>query len=123
MNPFQFLNNYDGEIKVNGQKIKKEQIDNLDKFENDLEIELIPRSMAEKTRYKIVVKGWMSNNSGNLDFHQRWNNGLPMPKSEMYGTIMAETPGMYKMDLTDSDGCNHWVGFVSKSAIINMEEL
>lgn len=123
MNPFQFLKNYEGEIRVNGQKIKKEQIDNIDKFEDEIKLELIPKSMAEKTKYRIVVKGWMANNSGNLDFHQRWNNGIPMPLQEMYGSIRSETPGMYSMDLKDANGGNHWIGFVSKSAIISMEEL
>ena len=98
MNWFDFMKNYEGSIKVNGQK-------------------------EEKTKYRITVKGWMSNNSGNLDFHQRWNNGICMPLKTMIGTIIAETPGMWKMDLVDENGENHWVGFVSKTAIINMEEI
>lgn len=120
---FDFVKNYDGSVKVNGSKIDKSKIDEIEELEDDLTIELIPKALEEKQRYRITVKGWMSNNSGNLDFHQRWNNGIAMPCQTMVGTIIAETPGMRKMDLTDENGNNRWIGFVSKVAIISMEEI
>lgn len=120
---FDFVKNYDGSVKVNGSKIDKSKIDEIEELEDDLTIELIPKALEEKQKYRITVKGWMSNNSGNLDFHQRWNNGIAMPCQTMVGTIIAETPGMRKMDLTDENGNNHWIGFVSKVAIISMEEI
>lgn len=122
MNPFKFVENYDGEVRVNGRKISQEERKDITKLGEDLEISLIPRSQVEKTKYRVRVKGWMANNSGNLDFHKRWNNGVPMPSTLMEGTMISETPGMHKMDLTDADG-NHWIGFVSKAAIIELTEI
>lgn len=117
---FDFLRNYDGKVIVNGKDIK----DVVD-IENEefVEIDITPKSLLEKKKYRILVKGWMSNSSGNLDFHQRWNDGVAMPCNEMYGYELAETPGMRKMELWDKDGNNHWIGFVSKSAILEREEL
>lgn len=123
MNWFDFMKNYNGSIKINGNNIDKSKIEEVIEQNDELTMELIPKVLEEKTRYRIIVKGWMSNNSGNLDFHQRWNNGISMPFTSMVGTIIAETPGMWKMDLTDENGNNHWVGFVSKAAIISMEEI
>lgn len=122
MNPFKFIENYDGEVKVNGRKISQEERSDITRLGDDLEIKLTPRSLLEQTRYRVKVKGWMSNNSGNLDFHRRWNNGVPMPSTEMEGTILGETPGMRRMDLTDADG-RHWIGYVSKAAIIEFTEI
>lgn len=123
MNWFDFMKNYEGSVKINGHKIDKTKIDEIVEQGDELNIELVPKCLEEKTKYIITVKGWMSNNSGNLDFHQRWNNGIAMPCQTMVGTMIAETPGMRKMDLTDENGNNHWVGFVSKAAIVSMEEL
>lgn len=123
MNWFDFMKNYEGSVKINGQKVDKSKIEEVVEQCEELTIELTPKALEEKTKYRITVKGWMSNNSGNLDFHQRWNNGIAMPRQTMIGTIIAETPGMWKMDLVDEHGENHWVGFVSKAAIINMEEI
>ena len=123
MNWFDFMKNYEGSIKVNGQKVDKSKIEEVVGQGEELTIELTPKALEEKTKYRITVKGWMSNNSGNLDFHKRWNSGICMPLKTMIGTIIAETPGMWKMDLVDENGENHWVGFVSKAAIISMEEI
>lgn len=123
MNWFEFIKNYSGVVKINGKKIDKSEIAENIEQHDELTIELTPKSLEEKVKYKIIVKGWMSNNSGNLDFHQRWNNGVAMPCNTMMGIILSETPGMFKMDLKDENGANHWIGFVSKVAIISMEEL
>lgn len=120
---FDFLKDYKGVIEFNGKKIKPEEIELYENSNDEIEIKLTPNSIAKPIRYKVVVKGWMYNNAANLDFHKRWNNGNPMPCGEMYGTVITETPGMWKMDLVDKFGENHWIGFVSKSAIIEMKEV
>lgn len=121
---FNFLVNYDGEIKLNGKKITDTSIfSKLDIFSEDkLSIEITPISLLDPVQYKIHVKNWMAI-SGELDFHKRWNNGVPMPFTEMIGTIEGETPGMYKMDLHTEDNRYNWKGYVSKAAIISMEEI
>lgn len=118
---FEFLKNYEGKVLVNGEQANSETIDKIDNME-EVEIHLIPKSLCEKSVFYIHVRPWMANDSGNLDFHQRWNNGIPMPEREMEGNILAETPGMLKMDLWTLDKSQHWVGFVSKSAIIEIKE-
>ena len=119
MSWYDFLKNYDGKVTVNGKDINDVDMDSL----SEIEMDIIPKSLLKRQRYRIVVKGWMSNKSGNLDFHQRWNDGIAMPCTEMYGYELAETPGMRKYELWDKDGNNHWIGFVSKSAILEREEV
>lgn len=118
---FEFLKNYSGKVTINEMTATPEMIDNIENLES-AEIHLIPKSMCNETLHYIYVKSWMANDSGNLDFHQRWNNGIPMPSREMKGKILAETPGMLKMELSTLDDSKHWTGYVSKSAIIEMEE-
>lgn len=119
---FEFLKHYEGKVTLDGEKATPEMIDNIENLES-VEIHMIPKSMCEESSYYIYVRPWMANDSGNLDFHQRWNNGIPMPNREMKGKILAETPGMLRMDLTTLDGKQHWTGYVSKSAIIEMKEM
>lgn len=119
---FEFLKHYEGKVTIDGVKATPEMIDNLDNVEN-AEIHMIPKGMCEESKFRIYVRPWMANDSGNLDFHQRWNNGIPMPDREMKGKILAETPGMLKMELWSMDNKQHWIGYVSKSAIVEMEEI
>lgn len=122
MNPFEFLKNYHGTVRINGKKASDEDIDNIEDFTGELEIELIPKSLEEKTKYRIYVRHWMTEEASNLDFHQRWNEGKAMPTREIAGEIIAETPGMLKVKGTCSNGVD-WTGFISKAAIIEKEEL
>lgn len=119
---FSFLKNYNGIVKINGNNATDDQLDNLDIFKlNELEIEIIPKSMLEPQKYEISVKGWMAY-SGNLDFHQRWNNGIAMPSSKIICEILGETPGMYRVKgICDND--KEWCGYISKAAIIDKKEI
>lgn len=120
---FEFLKNYDGKIKVNGEFVSGEQVSNIDLMDSEeIEIELIPRCLCDSVQFYITVRAWMANDSGNLDFHQRWNNGIPMPSREIKCKILGESPGMYKVDGVCSNG-RHWVGYISKAAIIEMKEI
>jgi len=120
---FEFLKNYDGEIVINGNKVHPADASAMEILnQGELEIILTPRDLCEKVKYRVVVRPWMASNSGNLDFHTRWNKGIPMPSQVMYGTIESETPGMYKMALID-DGGNRWNGYVSKAGITSLEEI
>ena len=120
---FEFLKDYDGEITINGQKVHPKDASAMEILnQGELDIVLTPRALCEKVKYRVLVRPWMASNSGNLDFHARWNKGIPMPNREMLGTIEAETPGMYLMELTDYSG-NHWRGYVSKAGIVSMEEI
>ncbi|MEG1565406.1 MAG: hypothetical protein RR342_01525 [Bacilli bacterium] len=121
---FEFLKNYEGKIFINGKTATSEDIDKIEEMNfEEVEIELIPKCLSEQTKFRIYVKAWMSNDSGNLDFHQRWNNGVAMPERDMTGEILAETPGMRKMNLYTIDGKQHWTGYVSKSATIDLTEI
>lgn len=63
--------------------------------------------------YRIKVKKYMTEKSvPAFDFMKKWNKNIPMPFVIMYGTILEETKGMYKMKLharmeKDSVSCMH----------------
>lgn len=122
MKYFEFLKNYEGEVKINGKKYTPEELENFDEDIEDIDIELIPKSRLKPIKYRIYVKGWMYNNSGNLDFHRRWNDGIPMPSKMIDCYIIGETPGMFKVDGI-CDNNEHWKGYISKAAIIEKIEL
>lgn len=50
--------------------------------------------------YKIVVRAYMTKPaSPEFDFHDKWNNGIPMPFRTMIGRKIQETKGLVKMEL------------------------
>lgn len=56
--------------------------------------------MAVNGEYKITVKAWMTEPSTpQFDFHDKWNNGNPMPLRIMTGKVIKETPRMFQMNL------------------------
>ena len=72
--------------------------------------------------YKIIVKKYMTEQAtSTFDFHDKWNNGKPMPLCIMRGEVIKETRGMYYMKLKSDD--ISWTGFVIKSAIKEWEEI
>jgi len=65
------------------------------------------------TTYRLKVRQYMTKKgSPDFDFMTKWNDSKPMPLRVMYGEILEETPGMYKMKLhgraeKDSSSCLH----------------
>lgn len=54
--------------------------------------------------YKIKVKQYMTKPSTpEFDFHDKWNNGVPMPMRIMVGRKLKETRGMVQMELWGRD--------------------
>ena len=50
--------------------------------------------------YRVTVRQYMTKKSTpDFDFMLKMNNDIPMPLRTMVGTIISETPGMYKMHL------------------------
>ena len=50
--------------------------------------------------YKIKVRQYMTKpGSPEFDFHDKWNNGTPMPMRIMVGRKLKETRGMVQMEL------------------------
>ena len=50
--------------------------------------------------YKIKVRQYMTKPaSPEFDFHDKWNNGVPMPMRIMVGRKLKETRGMVQMEL------------------------
>lgn len=50
--------------------------------------------------YKIKVRQYMTKPaSPEFDFHNKWNNGVPMPMRIMVGRKLKETRGMVQMEL------------------------
>ena len=74
----------------------------------------VPKESVEVTDklYKISVRAYMTKKSTpEFDLMKKINNDIPMPFRTMFGTILEETPGMYKMSLHaqpfPSDYCMH----------------
>jgi hypothetical protein len=54
----------------------------------------------KKIIYRVVVKKYMTEKSSpGFDFMLKYNNDNPMPLRTMYGEIIEETKGMFKMKL------------------------
>jgi hypothetical protein len=70
-------------------------------------------SARKLTVYKLIVRQYMTKHSSpGFDFMKKYNDDNPMPMRVMYGVILQETPGMYKMQLhcrahKDSVHCSH----------------
>lgn len=110
------LEDYKLPILVNGKEYANGKIAcaAFSKWEGDVEIELNwvkepvqPEVPEQKERfevpaqeYLITVRQYMTKPSTPaFDFHDKWNNGKPMPLRTMAGVILEETKGMVKMKL------------------------
>jgi hypothetical protein len=107
-----FLKYFDKEININGVTYKSgaEALQNINNFNGKVTIEYNVSTKASEVKkqpnnankneviYKIKVRKYMTD--AEFNFHDKWNNGLPMPMRIMVGKILEETPGMYKMKLS-----------------------
>jgi len=91
----QALKGYEGEVviilnkagKTQEQKEEKASINNIQEIEGS-------------PIYKIKVRQYMTKPaSPEFDFHNKWNNGIPMPMRIMVGRKLKETKGMVQMEL------------------------
>lgn len=63
-------------------------------------------------KYHILVKKYMTQPATKtFNFHQQWNNGIPMPCEHLSGKITKETKGMYYFE------SETWSGYIIKTAI------
>ncbi len=60
-------------------------------------VEKVEIKSKDEKIYKIKVRKYMTD--PDFDFHDKWNKSVPMPLRIMVGTILEETPGMYRMKL------------------------
>lgn len=113
------LEGYQGSLEVNGNAYSdlKAAVQALKGFDGELVIvlnkgvkmaEQRPTIPAENTMqeiqgspiYKIKVRQYMTKPaSPEFDFHNKWNNGEPMPMRVMVGRKLKETKGMVQMEL------------------------
>ena len=91
----QALKGYEGELVIilNKAGNKQEQKEEKAQVNSVHEIEGSPI-------YKIKVRQYMTKPaSPEFDFHDKWNNGNPMPMRIMVGRKLKETKGMVQMEL------------------------
>lgn len=91
----QALKGYEGEVVIilNKAGNKQEQKEEKAPVNSLQEIEGSPI-------YKIKVRQYMTKPaSPEFDFHNKWNNGVPMPMRIMVGRKLKETRGMVQMEL------------------------
>jgi hypothetical protein len=109
------LKDYKGAVEVNGQSFDSldSALKGLKNFDGQLTIvlnkgagERVSRAsqrveeVAGDKIYRIKVRQYMTRPSTpEFDFHDKWNNGNPMPMRIMVGKKLKETKGMVKMEL------------------------
>jgi hypothetical protein len=109
------LKDYKGAVEVNGQSFDSldSALKGLKNFDGQLTIvlnkgagERVSRAsqqveeVAGDKIYRIKVRQYMIKPSTpEFDFHDKWNNGIPMPMRIMVGRKLKETKGMVQMEL------------------------
>lgn len=109
------LKDYKGAVEVNGQSFDSldSALKGLKNFDGQLTIvlnkgagERVSRAsqrveeVAGDKIYRIKVRQYMTRPSTpEFDFHDKWNNGNPMPMRIMVGRKLKETKGMVRMEL------------------------
>ena len=102
---FEFLENYNGIIEVNGKELSaKDAVSFIENNYGNFDINLIPNKQEFNTikdEIKVTVKPVMTRLDGGVDydFNTTFNNGVQMPLRTMYGRITKETKSMYYMEL------------------------
>lgn len=109
------LKDYKGAVEVNGQSFDSldSALAGLKNFDGQLTIVLnkgavervsqasqqVEEAAGDKI-YRIKVRQYMIKPSTpEFDFHDKWNNGNPMPMRIMVGRKLKETKGMVQMEL------------------------
>lgn len=94
---YQSFKDYDGELTIEIPHVRN-QVEPT-KSVNSKQLLSDFGSSVGKT-YKIQVRKYMTQKSSpEFDFMAKWNDNKPMPLVVMTGTVLEETPGMYKMSL------------------------
>jgi hypothetical protein len=106
------LKEYKGNIIVNGifYNNVSEAIEKLKNFNGEIEVKLnlpkeepqnkISNLYLDNNIYRIKVRQYMTKPScPEFNFHENWNNNIPMPMRIMIGKKIQETKGMIKMEL------------------------
>jgi len=109
------LKDYKGAVEVNGQSFDSldSALKGLKNFDGQLTIVLNKgagervsqasqrvKEVAGDKIYRIKVRQYMTRPSTpQFDFHDKWNNGIPMPMRIMVGKKLKETRGMVQMEL------------------------
>ena len=109
------LKDYKGAVEVNGQSFDSfdSALKVLKNFDGQLTI-VLNKGAGERVSqasqqveevagdkiYRIKVRQYMTRPSTpQFDFHDKWNNGNPMPMRIMVGKKLKETKGMVQMEL------------------------
>ena len=109
------LKDYKGAVEVNGQSFDSldSALKGLKNFDGQLTI-VLNKGAGERVSqasqqveevagdkiYRIKVRQYMIKPSTpEFDFHDKWNNGNPMPMRIMVGKKLKETKGMVQMEL------------------------
>lgn len=103
------FSSWNGPVEIDGVNYKS-----VDEIPSDLNLDdnsiivlhTIEKSSASQAPqasdkvYRVTVRQYMTKKSTpDFDFMLKMNNDIPMPLRTMVGTILKETPGMYKMHL------------------------
>lgn len=115
-----FLFTFVAPIIANGKKYNNIKEWDKDKMIGENIIIINPASVE---KFKVIVKDSALQKNPFFPYHDNLNNGIPVPKTEMYGEKIQETDKSVKMDLWDKNHKIHWIGWILKSWIIRMIKL
>ena len=88
---FKGLKNFDGQLTIVLNKGAGERVSQVSQQVEEAAVDKI---------YRIKVRQYMIKPSTpEFDFHDKWNNGNPMPMRIMVGKKLKETKGMVQMEL------------------------
>lgn len=115
------INNYNGDVYLNGSYIEDISKIRLDKLIGDNVIKLVPHQ--PKIIYEVEVKRWMTEiDASTRSFHMMYNKGQPAPSRHMVVTVEKQDSGGYYVKGKSLRSNRCWYGFIPYNAILRMEE-
>lgn len=105
----------------NGQKLSIPQIEQLDV--PNISLTVCKKSIQVEQfdlnkRYKFVLSKSLTLSS---EFHNIYNNGIPIPETTLYGQVKYKVDGYIYVDVAARLGVR-WFGWIDNECIVLMEE-
>lgn len=115
------INNYAGDIYLNGTYISDISKIRLDRLIGDNVIRLVPKK--PRVVYDVEVKKWLTIIDGSTrSFHMMYNQGIPAPSRYMTITIEKQDSGGYYVKGASTKTNRSWYGYIPYNAVLRMEE-
>lgn len=74
------------------------------------------KSSQSLDEIRVTFEDYIIKPFDGFDFHDKWNNGQPPYAKVMYGKIVGETKGMYKLSVHSETSTKFWIGWCPKKS-------